>query len=183
MNQGKKQDEWEIPKICSTTYQNVDFNILYEEYFNKIYRYVYNRTGNNNDAEDITSQVFLAILEQLPKYKNNGHLAAWIFTIARHKIIDHYRKKKRFIKLDENNFTISDEKMIRTIIRKEHMEALYKVLDNLSESEKELIRLRILGELKFADIAKVLKRSESSVKKAYYRLIQRINDRLEVSNG
>ena len=160
-----------------------NFDDIYEDYFTNIFHYVYNRTGNNKDAEDITSQIFLAILEQLPRYKDNGHLAAWIFSIARHKIIDHYRKDKHFSKLDENSFTISDEKLVQNLIHKEHMAALNKVLASLSERDKELIRLRILGELKFADIAKILKRSEPSVKKAYYRLIQRIKDRLEVSNG
>jgi RNA polymerase sigma-70 factor (ECF subfamily) len=164
-------------------HQSISFDSIYQDYFDNVFHYIYNRTGNSEDAEDITSQIFLSILERLPKYKDNGHLAAWVFTIARHKLIDHYRKNKKLTKFDENNFTISDEKMIQTVIHKEHVNALNKVLNNLSANEKELIRLRILGELKFSDIARILKRSESSVKKAYYRLIQRIKHRLEVSNG
>lgn len=157
--------------------------VIYETYIRQVFGYVHNRTGNVIDAEDITSQIFLSVLESLPNYKDNGHFAAWLFTIARRKVIDHYRKKKPVSSLDENVFTLSSEDMVNSCIRQERMRALKKVLGNLSEKEKELIRLRIVAELKFADIAKILKRSESAVKKSYYRLIERMKKHLEVSNG
>ena len=148
MDQDKNTEVIETSRIDQKKPENIQFDDIYEDYFNKIFRYVYNRTGNNKDAEDLTSQIFLTILEGLPKYKDNGHLAAWIFTIARNKIADHYRKRKQFVELDENRFITSDEKMLRSVIHQEHMEELSKILDGLPDDEKELIRLRILGELK-----------------------------------
>ena len=65
----------------------------------------------------------------------------------------------------------------------ERMQALNKILNNLSEKEKELIRLRVIAELRFSEIARILKRNESAIKNAYYRLIERIKNHLEVNNG
>lgn len=176
-------NEKKIPKTKTTNNLIDNFDVIYETYIRNVFRYVYNRTGNNKDAEDITSQIFLAVLESLPNYKDDGHFTAWIFTIARRKVIDFYRKKKPLTSLDDVKFAFVDEDMDKNFIHQEHIRALNKVLNNLSENERELIRLRIVAELKFTDIARILKRSESAVKKAHYRLIERIKNHLEVSNG
>jgi RNA polymerase sigma-70 factor (ECF subfamily) len=186
MDQTKNHKKEQIPKIEPADNLTDAFNDIYKAYIRNVFRYVYNRTGNNKDAEDITSQIFLAVLEGLPKYKDNGHLAAWIFTIARRKTIDFYRKKKPLVSLDAIQFTSvnsSNEDMDRIFNHHERMQTLNKILNSLSEKEKELIRLRVVAELKFSEIANILKRSESAVKNAYYRLIERIKNRLEVTNG
>lgn len=158
------------------------FGKVYDRYLDPIYRYVYNRTGNPADAEDITSQTFLAALEGLPKYRENGYFAAWLFAIARRKVADHYRSRRSQVDLDEVQFIWIDHEMDGSLIRNQRKEALQKVLQALPEQDKELLRLRYLAELNFSDIARLLKRSEPAVKKAYYRLIDRIQQKMEVPN-
>lgn len=183
MDQTKNHEKEQVPKIKLAGNLTDTFNEIYEAYIKNIFRYVYNRTGNNKDAEDITSQIFLAVLEGLPKYKDNGHLAAWLFTIARRKTIDFYRKKKPLVSLDDVQFTSVAEDMEKNFNNNDRLQAFEEILISLSEKEKELIRLRLIAELRFSEIARILQRSESAVKKAYYRLIERIKNHLEVNNG
>lgn len=159
------------------------FGKVYDRYIDSIYRYVYNRTGNPADAEDITSQIFLAALEGIQKYRDNGYFAAWLFSIARRKVADHYRNHHNQINLDKIQFAGSDYKdMDEKLIQNQRLEALQRIIRVLPERDKEMLRLRYLAELNFADIARLLKRSEFATKKNFYRLIDRIQRQLEVSN-
>ena len=158
------------------------FTMVYDRYIDPVYRYVYNRAGNSTDAEDITAQTFLAALEGIQKYRENGYFAAWLFSIARRKLIDHYRSHRNLVNLDEAQFILGDNDMDGNILQNERKESLQKIIRALPEHDKELLRLRYLAELNFADIARLLKRSESATKKAFYRLIARIQNQLEISN-
>ena len=158
------------------------FSQVYNRYVEPVYRYIYNRTGNSADAEDITSQTFLAALEGIHKYKDKGYFAAWLFSIARRKTIDYYRSRRNLTTLDEAQFIWEASDMDGNLIQKERNEKLQNLIQALPESERELIRLRYLAELNFAEIAHLLKRNESATKKTFYRLIARIQKQLEVAN-
>lgn len=77
------------------------FARLYDAYFERVFRYVYFRVSDDQTAEDLTSQVFLKAWENLPRYKPSGHFLAWLYTIARNQVIDHYRTRKETVPLDE----------------------------------------------------------------------------------
>lgn len=158
------------------------FGRVYDCYIDPVYRYIYNRVGNSADTEDITAQTFLAALEGIPRYRDNGYFAAWLFSIARRKLVDHYRINSRLADLDEAQFVLGDTDLDGNIIQSERRSALQKLIAALPEHEKELIRLRYLAGLNFAEIARLLKRGEAATKKAFYRLIARIQNQLEVSN-
>jgi RNA polymerase sigma-70 factor (ECF subfamily) len=72
------------------------FSELYEAYFDKIYRYILLKTGNQSDAEDMTQQVFLKALKSLPSYKyQEVPFSAWLYRIAHNQMVDHFRKSSR----------------------------------------------------------------------------------------
>lgn len=112
------------------------FGEIYGIYVQRVFRYIFNRVGNQKDAEDITSQVFISALESFHRYKDRGYLAAWLFTIARRKTIDHYRRNHPYSALDEDTFAILDECMDTRIIKLERQKELKEMLINLSEQEK-----------------------------------------------
>src|SRR5512146_368544 len=70
------------------------FGRLYNLYVQPVYRYLLSRVGSTHEAEDLTSQTFIAAYEALPKYKERGLFAAWLFRIARSKMNDQFRKRR-----------------------------------------------------------------------------------------
>ena len=76
------------------------FTALYHRYVDRIYRYLLVRVGNVADAQDLTSQTFLAAMEGLPGYRSYHPFAAWLFGIARHKVADHFRRRRPEAALD-----------------------------------------------------------------------------------
>jgi RNA polymerase sigma-70 factor (ECF subfamily) len=160
----------------------LQFDALYERYIERIFNYLYSRLGNVQDAEDVTSQTFLAAYEALGRYRQNGYFSAWLFTIARNKAMDHYRKKKHLTDVQISEEISADTDPLGGVIVSEQNQMLRNLIDQLPEDEKELLRLRFLAELSFASIAQLLQRSEAAVKKSTYRVLARLHNQLEDSN-
>ncbi len=155
------------------------FGRLYDRYVKRVYRYLCSRTGDSAAAEDIAAQTFLAALEALPRYRHRGRFAAWIFAIARNQARDHFRRGRRQVPLDEAGEVPDDVDLLQRAVQTERSAALVRRIAALPEEDQELIRLRYVAELSFAEIASLLGRREDAVKKALYRLLARLQDRLE----
>jgi len=150
------------------------FGALYDRHVQSIYRYIYSRVGSQAQAEDITSQTFLAAMEALPSYREQGHFRAWLFTIARRKVIDHYRQRKPESPVDVREVQANTSDPLQKVIRKEAFAQLHAMIAELTEFECELIRLRYVAELPFAEIGRLVGKSEGAAKKALYRLLDRL---------
>ena len=158
------------------------FGELYKLYVEQVFRYLYSRLGNVHEAEDATAQTFLAALESFNKLRQEEHFAPWLFTIARNKVMDHYRQKKNTSSLDEAVEIPTDNDPVITMIQSEQTEALSKLIQALPEEDRELLRLRFLADMSYPQIAHILHRKEEAVKKSIYRLLARLHSQLEVSN-
>ncbi len=169
----------EIELVAAVLQDPSAFRKLYERYVSPVYRYLYSFVGNQADAEDLTSQVFLKALEDLGKFRNQGGFQAWLFTIARSRAMDAYRQKRRELPLDAAELPSHEPDPLATAIHREEIERMQKRISALSEDEQELIRLRFVAGLGFAEIGGVLKRSEGAVKKALYRLLDQLGEQME----
>ena len=156
------------------------FQLLYDRWVAPVYQYLFFQTGNAPDAEDLTSQVFLAAYQAFPRYRYNGHFAGWLFTIARNQAYEHFRKRKREVPLETAKYETGGVDPCETIAHQEQINRLRAVVKNLPAEQQELIHLRYVAGLSFAEIAAVLKRKEDAVKKALYRLQDRLEVLLEV---
>ncbi len=155
------------------------FGRLYDIYVQPVYRYLYSRVGTPHDAEDLTSQTFLTALEHLPRYRERGQFAAWLFRIARSKVMDHFRGDRHVVELDPAETSVSGGDALVQVIQDEEINRLQSLIRNLSAEELDLIRLRYVAELTFAEMADLLGKREEAVKQSMYRLLARLKSQME----
>jgi RNA polymerase sigma-70 factor (ECF subfamily) len=156
------------------------FTPLYRRYVTPIYRYLYSRLGNVADAEDLTAQVFTEALEGLHHYRERGNFAGWLFTIARHKVTDHYRRQRPNLPLNEALDSPADSADPLThVVQEEALRRLVVLVTQLSEEQQELLRLRFAGGLTYGEIGRIVGRSEAAIKMAVHRLLRRLEARWE----
>ena len=158
------------------------FGELYKLYVEQIFRYLYSRLGNVHEAEDVTAQTFLAAFESFDRFRQDGHFASWLFTIARNKAMDHFRQRKNTASIDEVDDIPVENEPLYGVIQSEQAAILTRLIQELPEEERELLRCRFLTEMSFPEIACFLHRNEEAVKKSIYRLLARLHSQLEVSN-
>ena len=156
---------------------------LYDRYVLTLYKYLLSKTGNVAEAEDLTSQTFLTVIEKLPDYRDQGNFRGWLFGIARNKWVDFYRKSKRRLCQDNYSLASTEGDFLQDVIRGEKSEVLAALVRNLNENEVELLRFRLVAELEFREIGRVQGKSEAAVKKSYYRLIERMKKDMEQIYG
>jgi RNA polymerase sigma-70 factor (ECF subfamily) len=156
---------------------------IYDAYAKPIYRYHLSRVGNTSDAEDLTAQTFLAVIEYLPRYQHRDKFTAWIFQIARNKVMDHFRKHHNYGEINESVADPAQSDVLEAVVRDESHARLRSLLQFLDEEERELIRLRYTAELSFVEIAQLLGRKEDAVRKSVRRILDRLSIQMEAQNA
>lgn len=158
------------------------FAALYRRFLTPLYRYLLRRVNNIHDAEDLTALIFTEVLEDIVGYRDreDGSFSAWLFTIARRRLIDFYRQHP-VATLDDPP---SPEPCLLTAVEKgEDLEHLAQLLTQLDEERQELLRLRFSAGLSFAEIGTLEGRSEAAVKMALYRTLDFLRGHWEDENG
>jgi RNA polymerase sigma-70 factor (ECF subfamily) len=182
VSQKIEPDSDELKMIRAARQDPREFGELYRLYVEQVFRYLYSRTGNVHEAEDITAQTFLAALESFDRFRQEEHFASWLFAIARNKMMDYFRQRKHTASFDEVEEVCVEGDLLNKVIQSEQTAALSKLIQELPEAERELLRLRFLAEMSFPEIAHFLHRNEDAVKKTTYRLLARLQSQLEISH-
>ena len=139
---------------------------LYEENFDRIYRYIVLKIGDRTEAEDMTQQVFLSAIKSISSFKWKGTpFSAWLFRIAHNQMVDYWRKKAKraTVPLDESLADGGDNPglMAEQNLEIEHLAAATR---KLTKAQQEVISLRFPGDLPIAQVAKIMGKSEGAVK-------------------
>ena len=178
----KQTDEIDGDLIRKAEQNPEAFGIIYHRYVQSVYKYFYQRTWNQHEAEDLTAQTFLSVLEGLPRYHDNGHFSAWLFSIARRKAADHFRTKIKQPVVDICDEIPVDSDFLNDIVQTEKLTKIARLFNDLPEKDKEIIRLRFVADLSFAEIGRILHRKEGTTKKTLYRIVNRMKSKLEEEN-
>lgn len=177
-----KAESDELKMVTAARHDPAAFGDLYRLYVEQVFRYLYSRIRNVEEAEDVTAQTFLAAFNAFDHFRKDGHFASWLFTIARNKATDHFRQRGNITYLnDVDNLPVENDPL-HSVIRTEQAKALASLIQALPEDDRELLRLRFLATLSFPEIARFLDRKEDAVKKSIYRLLARLHSQLEISN-
>ena len=159
------QQQDDTPTLISAALEDpAAFGMLYDRYVQHIYRYAYSRVENTRVAEDVTSQTFMAAYESLGRYRERGYFSAWLFRIAQSEINNHFRRRRREVGLEATKQLAEVDDALGSVIQDEELGRLRFLIKKLNDDERELIRLRYVAELSFAEMADLLGKREDAVK-------------------
>ena len=150
---------------------------LYSRYVDSVYRFMYYRTGDRAVAEDLTADVFAAMLKAIPRYQERGiPFGAWLFRIARAQWVDYQRREER-----RNTVPLYEDAFSEPALRPSPEEILSHVyfaslLRHLTEEQQEVVLLRFVGGLSHKEIAEVIGSNPDAVKAKVYRAVQRLRE-------
>ncbi len=161
------------------------FGELYERHFDRIYNYIYYRTGNIHDAEDLTARVFFRAIQHIGNYKDQGGpFSAWLYSIARNLLANWYRDNSRrtMIPIDAMaQLQSADGPELESEIV-ENRETLLAAIKRLPEDRQDLLILKYVNKQSNAEIGRILGRSEGAIKSLYHRtLLSLKSDLMETS--
>jgi RNA polymerase sigma-70 factor (ECF subfamily) len=159
------------------------FGQLYERYAGKIYNYVYYRTGNAADAEDLTARVFMRAMKHIGSYDDRGvPFSAWLYRIAHNLVANWYRDRSRrkIMSLDDVsqwNFHEEGPESLAQFL--EDREALLVTIRRLPADRQELLILKFVERLSNKEIGDIMDRSEGAIKSLYHRTLLFLREEIQ----
>lgn len=150
---------------------------VYHSYFERIYRFAFFRLGSKESAEDVTSEIFLRLVEKIDKYKENqGSFSSWIYTLARHEVANFYRRKKDYVNLEAVTEMAVKEDVEKELDLKNKLLWTKEKLADLPERQREVLLLRVWDEMSHEEISEILSISEGASKMALTRALSTLKE-------
>lgn len=154
--------------------------LLVKRHYQSIFAYMYRRTSDYHLAYDLTQEVFIKMMQSMPRYKKKGKFSNWLFTIAVNHSRDFYRSKRYRDQKDEQKLpdTVEQEgnQVWDFLHKKIERVQMKKAIDQLPSAQKEAVLLRFYHDLKIREIAEVTRSNESTVKSRLRQAIQKLNE-------
>jgi RNA polymerase sigma-70 factor (ECF subfamily) len=156
------------------------FGALYERYVGRIYNYIYYRTGNASDAEDLTARVFYRAMRHIGNYRDRGlPISAWLYRIAHNLVANWHRdnSRRKEIPLEDGvHGQYGGSHPESDLLQWEERERLMRVIRKLSPERQQLLILKFVEHLSNAEIGQIMGRSEGAVKSLYHRTLLSLRD-------
>ena len=148
-----------------------DIEKIYEEYFETVNKYLFCLTHNNDISEELTQETFYKAVKKINTYKGECKMSVWLCQIAKNLWYDQCRKNKKNIDLEEMKaLCFQDSNTVENkIISNEEKISIYKKMQNLDDKTREVMYLRITGELSFKEIGVILNKTENWARVTFYR--------------
>ncbi len=155
------------------------FGPLYDHYVAPIYRFVYVKVTDKEEAEDLTHEVFLSAWQNLKGYKHQGFpFSSWLYQIARNKVIDHYRTKKThtsFENVDEDLLSIVGvvENDLEKVLA---LDKVKEAIAQLNQEQQDVIIMKFIEDLSNEEIANTMSKTEGAVRLLQHRAINNLKE-------
>lgn len=151
------------------------FGKLYDLYFIKIYRFIYYRVGHKETAEDLAEEVFLKIYSKINSLGHEGAFEGWMYQIARNLVIDHYRKQKLTVALEDvENILEYESNIVDVLSLEQEQKTVLKLLKQLSSDEQAVIKMKFFENLDNNTIATLLEKTEGAIRVIQHRAISKL---------
>ena len=159
------------------------FGLLYERYVDRIYSYIYYRTGNQQDAEDLTARTFHKALDHIKRFNNRGApFSAWLYRIAHNLVANWHRDRSRRRELaleDQTHLPYAPGNPEKLAEASEARDALLGAIRRLPDDRQQLILLKFSDALPNAQIGAIMGRSEGAIKSLYHRTLLALREDLQ----
>src|SRR5213082_3987034 len=155
---------------------------LYLLHFDRIYSYLHMSVGNRHDAEDLTTQVFVKMLESIAKFRwRSAPFSAWLFRIAHNLAMDHFRANRRWQPEEEvpepdpGEGSAAEEEALESIGRRSMLE----LIENLSHEQQQVLTLKFVFNFSNGEAATILDKTEGAIKSLQHRALASLQRQLE----
>lgn len=166
------------------------FGQLYDRHAPRIYRFIFLKTGNKNDAEDLTHEVFLAAWRTIETYTAQKHIpfTSWLYHIARNRVIDYYRKTKKNISLDEilqgNTLPaelvgVTHHHITNALHTKFEMQTIMNALGRLNDDQQNVLIMRYIEDLSPKEIGNAIGKTAGAVRLIQHRALKQLKTIVE----
>lgn len=156
------------------------FQVLYDRYYESIFRFIFRRTADEALSADLCSQVFLKAMQKLSKYTYKGvPFSAWLFRIASNEIGQYFRSisKNRVVSLEDAHLQEMVDEMDQSNMQ-DMQNLMIKALDQLKADDLEIIELRFFEQRPYKEIADLMDISVSNAKVKVHRILMRLKKQL-----
>ena len=147
---------------------------LYLIHFDRIYSYLHVSVGNRHDAEDLTTQTFLKMLEKIGSFKwQSAPFSAWLFRIAHNLAMDHFRSRRRWQPEEEVPEPPGEEEPPAELMAMQTIgrESMLKLIQDLSPEQQQVLTLKFVFNLPNAEVAAILDKTEGAIKSLQHRAL------------
>src|SRR4051812_13840443 len=157
---------------------------LYLEHFDRIYSYLHMTVGNRHDAEDLTTQTFLRMLESIGKFRwGSAPFSAWLFRIAHNLAMDHFRSRRRWqpeeeVPEPEGSAESSAEEEAMKMLSSESM---FDLIERLSDEQRQVLILKFVFDFSNQEAATVLDKTEGAIKSLQHRALASLQKQMHSS--
>ena len=154
-----------------------DIEKIYKENFETVNKYLFCLTKNWDLAEELTEETFYRAVEKIGKFKGESKISTWLCQIAKNSYYDVLRKNKKIVNTEYNLLELeAEESTEEKVILNDEKITLYKNLQKLDEKTREVIYLKITGELSFKEIGEILNKTENWARVTFYRGKQKLKE-------
>jgi len=154
--------------------RKAQFASLYEEHVARVYRFVFSHVGNREDAEDVTSQVFIKAYKKLERFEGNGLLENWLFQIARMAVADFWRERYKLQSVPlADSWDVASPDGARDFDDDAREERVRHLLEQLPANYRQVLELRFLQRCSIAEVARAMNISEVHARVMQFRALRR----------
>jgi len=147
---------------------------LYLLHFDRIYSYLHMSVGNRHDAEDLTTQTFLKMLESIKRFRwQSAPFSAWLFRIAHNLAMDHFRASRRWQPEEEVPEPLGETEPSAELAAFQSIgrQSMLELIENLSQEQQQVLTLKFVFNLPNAEVATVLGKTEGAIKSLQHRAL------------
>ena len=154
----------------------LDIEQVYKENFQTVYKYLFCLSNNIDISEELTQETFCRAVSKINTYRGACKISVWLCQIAKNLWYDYCKKNNKLIMTDEIIDVNMNDVTSEHLILKEEKMLLYKKIQKLDSSSREVIYLRITGELSFKEIGIILNKTENWARVTYYRAKKKLKE-------